>query len=183
MILQIIQLMTLVTKIMIMKNKTTILLLFTVLINCQILYAQNQIDSFTKQYKNGNYLINSDIKQYLGNWKSEDGKFTFEITKSINTIKNRDLDFKTDVLIFKLIDVINYKKSNEKILKKPVTFMSVNKSKAYTIFKDPTTANEVDLILMFKNKDLIEFFALNSIHGDRKKGYYFPEKMVLKRVK
>ena len=167
----------------IMKNKTLITLIFTLLIVCcNTLLAQKQKESDIVKFQNGNFVTNPNINQYVGIWKSNDGKFTFEIVKSVNTFKTKDLNYKSEVLVLKIVSVNLESKQNDKIIKKPINFLSVNKYKANTIFTDPTTENEVDLILMFKNKDLIEFFTLNSINGDKRKGSYFPEKMTLKKV-
>ncbi len=160
-----------------------IILLLITLINSKTLLAQKQNKSSLDQYKNGDYITNSAINQYLGKWGSSDGKYLFEITKAVNTFKNKDLDFKADVLILKLIKTTSQLKKSDKIINKPLSFLSVNSFKANTILTDPTTDNEVDLVLMFKNKDLIELFTLNSINGDKRKGYYFPQKIILNKVK
>ena len=165
-----------------MKIKMLIILLFIVFANYSSLFAQKQNKNFMDDYKNGNYIKKPFIDQYVGTWQSDDAKFTFLIKKSIHTTKDKYHDFKSDALILTLVSVKDYEKESCKILNNPLEFSNILQHKASKIFIDPTTDNEVDLILIFKSKDLIEFFTLNSILGDKRKGFYFPEKIILNKV-
>lgn len=152
------------------------LLIFTV---TEKSFAQTQND--IEKALRGEYVPNNNADSYLGNWQSVDNSYTFNLDKKIVHVKGGAFNFKTDKLIFKLNDVKEKAKVNEKILNKPIP-LNIAVGHANTIYKDPVTNNTVDLHLYFRDKDSIELIVTTNLMGDKSKGSYFPERMMFKRV-
>lgn len=164
-----------------MKN-IKLIFIISLFLGIKTISAQQQNKITLEKFKSGNYINNDNINAYLGKWVSIDNIYTFEISKSVSTFKNKDLDFKSEVLILKLTKTKSMTKNLNKIIQKPIEFLSVQKYKASSIYKDSAADNEIDLILMYKSENSLELFSSVSINGKKSKGTSFPDKIILKRT-
>lgn len=140
-----------------------------------------QTKDFTEKFTTGKYTPNKNADSYLGIWQSINGNYTITLDKEVEEFKNENINFKTDMLIFKLTNVKLKDEKSEKFLNKPIS-LNIAVGHANTIYQDPVTNNSVDLYIYFRNKDTIELVVTTNLTGDRSKGSYFPERMMFKRV-
>lgn len=142
-------------------------------------YAQQKKFDFD-DLKSGKYIPNNNKIHFTGNWISENGDYAVKISTKSKEIRDKDLNFTTDILILSFIKLIH---NNNNLAPKiqAIEFQAYTEQTDFlAITTDPITNNTVKFRLEKINNYKIKLFAIIpqfSLSSDRKKGITFPNQI------